>query len=138
MRRVRNGLTLVEMLVVLLLMSLSAFLVAPALFRPPKAAEPPLAPLLRTARETAVRRAEMVYLQITPGGEWRVQGAASREQGDLARGRLAGFTGPPLTLVFSPIGTCAFDARSARAARALTLDPLICELRPSGQAAPAP
>jgi prepilin-type N-terminal cleavage/methylation domain-containing protein len=126
----RHGFTLVEMLVVLLLMSLSAVLVAPALFRPPKVAEPSLAPLLRTAREAAVRRAEVVYLHIVPGGEWHVRGAASPEQGDLATGRLAGFPGPGLTLVFSPIGTCALDARSAHAAQALILEPLTCELRP--------
>ena len=134
----RSGFTLVEMVVVLLLISLSAVLVAPALFRQPKAAEPPLAPLLRTTRETAVRRAEVVYLHIATGGEWRVQGAASPEQEALATGRLAGFGGPPLTLVFSPIGTCAFDARSAGIARTLILEPLTCELRPSGREATAP
>jgi prepilin-type N-terminal cleavage/methylation domain-containing protein len=134
----RHGFTLVEMLVVLLLMSLSAVLVAPALFRPPKPAEPPLAPLLRTAHQAAVRRAEVVYLHIVPGGEWRVRGAASPEQGDLATGRLAGFPGPGFTMVFSPIGTCALDARSAGTIRDFALDPLTCELRPSGRAATAP
>lgn len=128
----RNGLTLIEMLVVLLLMSVSAALVAPTLFRPAKPAEPALAPLLRNAKDVAVRRAETIYLRIGAGGEWRVQGSSALEQEDLARGQLAGFRGPPLTLVFSPLGTCGLTAESAAAARTLSLNQLTCELAPSG------
>jgi prepilin-type N-terminal cleavage/methylation domain-containing protein len=128
----RKGLTLIEMLVVLLLMGLSAALVAPALLRPAQPAEPALAPLLRNTRNAAVRRGETIYLRIGASGAWRVQGSGVAAEGDLATGQLAGFRGPPLTLVFSPLGTCGPTAETAAAGRALSLNPLTCELESSG------
>lgn len=125
----RSGFTLVEVLVVLVLMGLAAALVAPALFPSRESAPAGVAALVGAARDAAVRRGEVVYLRIGPSGEWRVEGAASAAQGDLAGGRLAGFSGPPFTLVVSPLGSCAFDVRSVAAARAIALDPLTCEVR---------
>ena len=129
MGRSSCGFTLVEVLVVLIVMTFAAALVAPALLRVRHTGESQLAPLVAAARDVSARRAEVVYLRVTQSGEWRLRGDASREQGDLATGRLSGFEGPPLTLVVSPIGTCAFDVRSAAVAGRVTLDPLTCEVR---------
>ena len=129
----RRGFTLIEMLVVLVLIGVLAGLVGPALLPAKDEPDPnALAPVIDAAREAAVRRSETVYLRIEASGAWRIDGGASLEEGPLASGRiddarLADGTGA--TLVVSPFGSCAFDVRSARAARTLPLDPLTCELR---------
>ncbi len=125
----RSGFTLLEVLVVLILMGLAAGLAAPALVQPRRTEDSTLPTLIARARGVAVSRGEIVYLRIAPTGRWHLQGAASLREGDLAQGRLEGFQGGDITLVFSPIGTCAPDVRSARGTQAVTLDPLTCEVR---------
>ncbi|NIM47700.1 MAG: prepilin-type N-terminal cleavage/methylation domain-containing protein [Gemmatimonadales bacterium] len=125
----RSGFTLLEVLVVLILIGMAAGLVAPAVLPPDRAEESSLTALIGSARDAAVRRGEVVYLHIASTGQWHLRGAASLRRGALAEGRLTGFQGPAATLVLSPIGTCAFDVRSARVADAIPVDPLTCELR---------
>jgi type II secretion system protein H len=132
---VRSGFTLVELLVVLVVMGLMVSLVAPAVIpRPTPNERGSLAPVIRFAREAAVRRGESVHLRIDAAGAWRVDGSSSSEDGPLATGRLEGYDHGAATLVASPIGTCAFDARSARMAVALLLDPLTCGTRSADSA----
>jgi prepilin-type N-terminal cleavage/methylation domain-containing protein len=126
---VRSGFTLVELLVVLVVMGLMVGLVAPAVV--PRSAPDErgsLAPVIRFAREAAVRRSEIVHLRIDASGAWRVDGTSS-DDGPLASGRIDRYGGAAATLIASPIGTCAFDVRSSRTAKAFQLDPLTCELR---------
>jgi prepilin-type N-terminal cleavage/methylation domain-containing protein len=122
-----GGFTLIEMLVVLLLLGMAAALAAPALrsFRPVR---PALGSLIPGARDAAARRGETVYLRIAESGEWRMEGAASSDAGPLATGRVDPFPGLPLTIIVSPLGSCAFDLRSAQAARLIRLDPLTCKV----------
>jgi prepilin-type N-terminal cleavage/methylation domain-containing protein len=124
----RGGFTLLELLVVLVLMGVAAALAAPALLR----ARPNrlgLNELIPAAREAAARRSEIVYLRIDGGGHWRMDGASSSPSAPLAAGRVDPFAGLPLTLDVSPTGVCAFDLRSAAAARVIQLDPLTCDIR---------
>jgi len=114
---------------VLIVMGVAAGLVAPAIVPPRRPDSPPLAALLRGARETAARRGESLYLDITASGQWHLEGVASREDGAFASGTLDGYRGPAATLVVSPIGTCAFDVRSVAAAQSIPIDPLVCEAR---------
>src|SRR6266704_1979139 len=107
----RNGFTLIEMLVVLVLMGLAAALVAPALF-PARHDASALRALLGSARDAAARRGEVVYLRIDVGGRWRMEGGASVLEGTLAAGRMEPVFATPVTLVVSPLGSCAFDVRS--------------------------
>lgn len=125
MRR-SGGFTLIELLVVLILLGLAAALAAPAFesFRP---ARPALSSLIPASRDAAARRGETVYLRIAESGEWRMDGAASSDAGPLATGRVDPFPGLPLTIVVSPLGSCAFDLRSTEAARTIRLDPLTCK-----------
>jgi prepilin-type N-terminal cleavage/methylation domain-containing protein len=126
---VRSGFTLVELLVVIVLMGLMVGLVAPAVIpRPVPDDRGSLGPVIRFAREAALRRSEIVRVRIDPSGAWRADGASSVEDGPLASGRLDGYDHGEATLVASPIGTCSFDARSFRVAHALRLDPLTCEV----------
>jgi prepilin-type N-terminal cleavage/methylation domain-containing protein len=127
---VRSGFTLVELLVVLVVMGLMVGLVAPAVV--PRSAPDErgsLAPVIRFAREAAVRRSEIVHLRIDASGAWRVEGASSSEDEPLASGRIDRYGVAAATLIASPIGTCAFDVRSSHTAKAFQLDPLTCELR---------
>ncbi|HEX7336965.1 MAG TPA: prepilin-type N-terminal cleavage/methylation domain-containing protein, partial [Gemmatimonadales bacterium] len=70
------GVTLIEMVVVLVLIGLTAALAVPALLRPPPR-ESGLRELVSSAREAAIRRGESVHLRIGASGEWRIEGAAS-------------------------------------------------------------
>ncbi len=123
------GFTLVEVIVVLVLLGLAAALAAPAFLGREPAPESQLAAIVRGARELAERRGEIVHLRVSSAGEWQVEGAASPSAGTLAEGRLDDFAGPRFTLVVAPIGTCAFDVRSAGAANVIAIDPLTCEVR---------
>jgi prepilin-type N-terminal cleavage/methylation domain-containing protein len=124
--RQSGGFTLIELLVVLVLLGMAAALAAPALrsFRPPR---PALSSLIPGARDAAARRGETVYLRIGASGKWRMEGASSGA-GPLATGRVDPFPGLPLTLIVSPLGSCAFDLRSTDAARSIRLDPLTCKV----------
>ncbi len=124
----RPGFTLVEILVVLILMGLAAALVAPALLAPHHQAST-LNDVFASAREAAARRGEVLYLSIEPTGRWRLEGGANPLEGTLAAGRVEPFGAAPVTLIVSPLGSCAFDVRSAAAASALALEPLTCEIR---------
>src|SRR2546425_2610395 len=124
----RPGFTLVEMLVVLILMGLAAALVAPARLAPHRRGVT-LSDLVASARETAARRGEVLHLTIEPTGQWRLEGGANTLDGTLAAGRVEPFLATPVTLIVSPLGSCAFDVRTASAASALALEPLTCEIR---------
>jgi prepilin-type N-terminal cleavage/methylation domain-containing protein len=125
--RQSGGFTLVEMLVVLVLLGMAAALAAPALrsFSPPR---PALSSLIPGSRDAAARRGETVYLRVAASGKWRMEGAASSGAGPLATGQVDPFPGLPLTIIVSPLGSCAFDLRSAQAARTIRLDPLTCKV----------
>jgi prepilin-type N-terminal cleavage/methylation domain-containing protein len=129
-QRSSRGITLIELIVVLVLIAMGASLAAPALLRREQNAEVGLAPLIAPAREAAARRGETVRLHVSDAGEWRMDGAASAEAGPLSSGRVEPFPGLPLTLIVSPLGSCGFDAGSAAAALAIRLDPLSCEILP--------
>ncbi len=124
-----RGFTLLELLVVLIIVSVSAALVAPMFVRHGGPEEPDLAPLVRAARQTAIRRAETVVLQVTAAGAWRIDGSDSPDSQPLAAGRVAPLRTGDLTILASPLGTCATEPGTARGVLPVALDPLSCTLR---------
>jgi len=125
-----RGFTLVEILVVLILMGLMAGLVAPAVMPPGEADDPAhrLSELVRSSRATAVKRGEVVRLSLHSTGKWDLTGMASDPPDAAAEGQLD-IRGLTMTLLFSPLGTCAPDLVSERATAVLAFDRLTCELR---------
>lgn len=123
-----SGYTLIEVMVVLLLLTLVALLVAPAL----RQRDDPerLAALVGQARITALRRGEALALRLEPSGAWRLDGLASGDTAAITQGVLSPAPAAPLTLIFSPLGTCAPDVATAAAAEPLGFDPLTCEHAP--------
>ena len=114
----RRGVTLLELLVVLLLLGLAAALVAPVLRLPTErgaaAGSDPLARAADAARDLALRRGESLVLAVAPDGRWSVAPAertAAADGAPLLLGRLDG--GAParaLRVVVSALGTCVPDA----------------------------
>lgn len=126
LQRLPAGFTLIELVVVLVVLGMSAVLVAPTLRPPTRAGESDRAALLRGARDLAVRRAESLRLEVQASGAWVLTGTAPGSREPLASGRLGAVDGPGFALVFSPLGTCGPDPASRAVRR---LDPLRCELR---------
>lgn len=126
----RWGFTLVEMLVVLILMGLMAGLVAPSIIGTRQADDPAarLRELVRSASAAAVKRGEVVRLSLSTSGLWELVGTASAPPDAIASGRL-NLSGTAMTLLFSPLGTCAPDLRSEAAAAGFGLDPIVCDVR---------
>ena len=100
--RARHGVTLLELLVVLLLLGLAVALTLPRLSIPSRAAEgDPRARTVAMARALAVRRAEALRLEVDADGRWRLLARDSVLQGGALPGG-----GARLRLVLSPLGVC--------------------------------
>jgi general secretion pathway protein H len=130
-RRRAAGFTLLEMAVVLLLIGMAAALVAPVLLRvnPGRSG---FEELIATARETAVRRGEVLYLRVGISGQWSLDAATSTSTTEaLATGRVESVVGAPLTLMLAPNGSCMFDVATVTRGTSIRLDPLTCEVQPS-------
>jgi prepilin-type N-terminal cleavage/methylation domain-containing protein len=123
-----RGYTLLEVIVVLFLLTLAASVVAPAFVAP----RDPAAASMRVigqARALAIRRAEALELRIEPSGAWRLDGVASTQAGALATGTISPAPRIAVTLLFSPLGSCAPDVVTT-STTAMNLDPLTCEATP--------
>ena len=127
----RLGVTLLELLVVLILMALSAAVVLPALLPPSTVSmDPPGAAALAHARRSAIRRGESMRFQLSVDGAWALASVHDGNAVDsgrvLSRG-LNGDTIVALNVLINSLGTClpvAADGASA------SFDPLACVWRP--------
>jgi prepilin-type N-terminal cleavage/methylation domain-containing protein len=124
-RRLSGGFTLLEVLVTLLLLGLSAAIVVPV-FR----ADPPdesFGTVLAAVRETAVRRAQTVELTVDTRGGWRL---AAGDSTALASGHLSDGT-RQLRIRVTPLGACFNEGPGVGGgggSSITTLDALGCSL----------
>lgn len=104
--RTRPGFTLLELVVVLLVLGVSAAFVLPALTTPtPRAAA--VADVVRAARATAIARAQPLRLRIAADGSWSLA-SPSRAEPRVTRGQLAQPT-DAVTVELSPVGVCTLS-----------------------------
>ena len=116
-RRARRGVTLLELLVVLLLLGLAVALTLPRLSVPrgPDDGDP----LARTAamgRALALRRAEALRLEVDADGRWRLLARDSVLHRGAITGTIPGVA--PLRLGISPLGVCVPEPTDSGAAPA--------------------
>ncbi|HEY0808863.1 MAG TPA: type II secretion system protein, partial [Longimicrobiales bacterium] len=86
----RDGFTLIELIVVLILLAVSAGVVMPIL-RPPvreDTREPEFAGLLRVARQAAAERGQLLQLSVSANGDWLVFAPTPDKVEVLSRGSM--------------------------------------------------
>lgn len=129
MHRARTaGYTLIEVIVVLVILTIAAAIVAPSLLAPRPNESSSLTAVMGEAHAAAVRRAEMIRLQIDRSGAWQATAAPSGKPELLMSGRIS----PPesaIDLLFSALGTCGPTPEGGTPPAWVTFDPLTCEAR---------
>jgi prepilin-type N-terminal cleavage/methylation domain-containing protein len=124
----RRGFTLLEVIVVLVVMGLTAALVAPALL-PPKEPSASLQGVIRHTQNLALRRAETILLEVSSEGRWHTIGTSSAQDGPLSNGVLNEDAPPSdLALSVAPSGSCAWRLDPGAARPRPPLDPLTCRV----------
>jgi len=126
--RCRDGFTLIELVVVLILLSLVLTLAAPMIGTGKPSARDGVAAVVRTARIISMRRGEVMELEIDRSGAWRLLGLGSADREPVLAGRVAA-PHAGLRLVISPLGLCG-PAPGTSPDESLQLEPLGCELGP--------
>ena len=122
--RRRRGFTLLELLVVLVLLGLGAFLVVPVLRLPGPSRIDDGA--IQRARATAIRRGESVRLTMATDGVWSVRATADTGGAILlsGAGADASGTGQSQSIVITALGACLPEGAAAVGVRAW--DPARC------------
>lgn len=123
----RSGVTLLELLVVLVILGVTAMLVVPAVLPARAPDTDPARELVTSARRTALTRGAPVRLRLESDGNWTV--AAQQDGAIIDTGRVAGGA-TPLDLGIDARGTCMPVASGATAKGGslggLSFDPLAC------------
>jgi prepilin-type N-terminal cleavage/methylation domain-containing protein len=104
----RDGVTLLELIVVMAMLGLVLAVAAPAFIVRPERTGTDLERVLGAARRTAVLRGEPVTLSVDNAGAWALTGDASPTAPAIATGTLEA---PPgrMRVRVSPLGTCVPD-----------------------------
>jgi prepilin-type N-terminal cleavage/methylation domain-containing protein len=124
---VATGFTLLEIVVVLIVLGLSAALVAPALLSPRRDAPLSLGAVIAHVQDMAARRAETLVLEVSPGGAWTAFGTASPTERSLAAGEMdAPAPGRGFSLRIDPLGSCGQPLEADTLGWRPPVDPLTC------------
>jgi prepilin-type N-terminal cleavage/methylation domain-containing protein len=119
------GLTLIEILVVLVLLGLVLGLAAPSLLSPRPKTDDTVQQVIETARQAAVQRAESVTLSFEADGRWVVAGGGEADSLRLLNGTVDWPYNSALRLRISPLGACMLDSAPGPA---LSVDHVRCRL----------
>lgn len=131
LRSVRRGVTLLELLVVLILLAVTAAVVLPTFMPPSTTADAdPTATVVASARRVAIRRGEPLRLRIANDGVWALvtlHDGAAVDAGRVKSVKHSADDAPTvstgLVLTIDALGSCQPDHGSAAGA---TYDPLTC------------
>ncbi|MBA3656333.1 MAG: prepilin-type N-terminal cleavage/methylation domain-containing protein [Gemmatimonadaceae bacterium] len=120
--RSRPGLTLLELVVTLAILSVTLALVGPALVLRQSSPDELFSNLVSDSRRVATRRAQAVQLDLGADGSWTLSGGGPQETGAIIqRGRISASPGKARVSI-SPIGICIMDQSDIR----MRIDPLTC------------
>lgn len=122
----RDGMTLLEVVVVLMILGIAAAAVLPAL-RPTADRGNDESPAAR-ARTIAVRRGEAVRLTVGQDGHWTVHGTTDTGHVALLSGQLSPSSDAPPSLLVSALGICLPEGPLP--AGATSWDPARCTTSP--------
>ena len=128
--RARRGVTLLELLVVLVLMGISAAIVVPALQPPVELRSDSAAAVVERARRAAIARGEPVRLRIETDGVWAL--VSLREGDPIGSGRSSAAHKPnaaatAIDLRIDAMGSCTPGSVRADLVNAIVrFDPLSC------------
>jgi len=120
----RHGVTLLELLVVLVLLGLLAALTAPALRRAREPDGESDRRVIALARSAAVRRGETLALDMSADGRWRLV-VARGDSTAIEQGTLAATPMVARRLLLTPLGLCLPDDDERSAA---PWDPAACRV----------
>jgi prepilin-type N-terminal cleavage/methylation domain-containing protein len=115
-----RGVTLLELLIVLVLMTVAAALVLPTFRARPAEVESAQARVIATARRSAIRRAEPLRVRLFGDGAWSIR---SQRDGALVDSGSVREALPSLEMLVDPLGSCIPVGQSAAV---VTFDPLSC------------
>ena len=127
-----RGVTLLELIVVIVLLGLVLAIAAPSLIAPKPSRESELATVLGTARRAAILRGEPVTLSFDDAGAWRIDADANAGASPIASGKLVSPPGQ-LRVRVSVIGTCVGEP-SANSAN-VDWNAVDCRLAPANRGA---
>jgi prepilin-type N-terminal cleavage/methylation domain-containing protein len=122
-----GGLTLLEMMIVLVLLGVVLALSVPALVSPRPGYDDPLQRVLDTARSAAVRRAEALTLTMDGDGRWVIGPADPSDPETIGSGRLERSPASGLRVTISPLGACWIEGPVDVVAQRVA-DPVRCRL----------
>lgn len=111
-RTLRAGVTLLELVVVLVVLGLVAGLTAPVFFgsaAPPETTET----LVAAARASAIARAQALRLEVATSGAWRLW-SPDRPGEAVARGQLPAALPDMIELELTPLGGCVSRTPAGR------------------------
>lgn len=125
--RARGGFTLVELIVVLAIMGLSAVVVTT--MRPPAPEAQSAEAIVTRARRLAVQRAQLLTLDLGSDGRWTVvaphAGVGGVTGGDTVASGLGDRPAAPVSMTIDAMGSCHPDQQGGGA----SFDPLRCRWR---------
>lgn len=111
----------------LVVLGLSAALVAPVLVPPSKAGPVSIQRVIAQAQRTSLRRGETLVLEVSESGAWRIVGSASPEEGALESGTLSGEApSRQFSLRIAPVGSCSMSLQSDAGSWSHSIDLLTC------------
>ncbi len=123
----RQGFTLLEVLVVLILLGIGFALAVPAFITPRAGSNNEVQRVIDGARRVAVRRAEALTVWFDASGNWVVD--TGRRDTEPLTGNVEWEHSSAIRLRISPLGACVLDSVEP----SLSIDVVRCRLQRRGQ-----